>query len=86
MLETSGKLFCSSERSKSANPTALTVKQILNLRYECRGGRPTIQSSCDDFAPGQGFHTYCSEVGRVRPGACDFASSPPTAPRRQHGL
>jgi hypothetical protein len=58
VLDISGKSFCSSERSKSANPTALTVKQLLNLTYVCKDGRATVKTFCPE-----GYQTFCSQVG-----------------------
>ena len=58
MLDISGKSFCSSERSKSANPTALTIKQLLNLTYACKDGRVIVKTYCQE-----GDRTFCSQVG-----------------------
>jgi hypothetical protein len=78
VLDISGKSFCSSERSKSANPTALTVKQLLNLTYGCKDGRVTVKTFCQE-----GLRTFCSQVGvsgRVCMRWCGL-SCPPLANR-----
>ena len=75
MLDISGKSFCSSERSKSANPTALTVKQLLNLTYGCKDGRVTVKTFCQE-----GLRTFCSQVGvsgRVCMRWCGLSCPPP---------
>jgi hypothetical protein len=52
----SGEHFCSSQRSKDASSTALTVKKLLNISYECQGGRTVTTHACD---PALGFQTFC---------------------------
>jgi len=58
-MDISGKLFCSSERSKNAGPTALTIKQSLRLKYQCQGGSIQVVQPCNAL---YGYDTLCQEV------------------------
>jgi len=59
VMDISGKLFCSSERSKNAGPTALTIKQSLRLKYQCQGGSIQVVQPCNAL---YGYDTLCQEV------------------------
>ena len=55
--DVSGRLFCSSERSKQASPTSMTIKEIFRIKYQCQGGEITPLQEC-----ASGFKTHCREV------------------------
>ena len=56
VVDASGDLFCSSARSKDANPTSQTVRDLFQLKYICQGGQLTTASKCPEE---NGFVTRC---------------------------
>lgn len=56
--DVSGQYFCSSERSRDASPTALTINKLLRISYQCQGGSVTVSKACDASF---GFQTLCQQ-------------------------
>ena len=56
--DVSGQYFCSSQRSRDASPTALTIKKLLGISYQCQGGSVAVSKACDTSL---GFQSLCQQ-------------------------